>query len=189
MTTLGKDLPRLCPSPVPVRHQCSPLVLVGCHGGAGTSTLTLLLGPPAIEALDLDDAAAALWDGLTVVLVATGTVRGARLATEAVALLRHASPGPRLAVVGATEVGRGRLLAAVVGDGSWPVPAAAMARLRLLADLVPVVRVPYVHRWRDEDNPRQVPPAYQQALRELRAGSCSCAEPALARRSSGRPSG
>lgn len=65
----------------------------------------------------------------------------------------------------------------VVGDGPWPEPAAARARLRMLAGRVgTVVRVPYVVRWRYVDDPlaaplpRRVAAAVEQIRAALGAG-------------------
>jgi len=109
-------------------------VVVGCHGGAGATTVAGLLDPPG-----RDEGVPRSWSltlagyGARVVLVTRGTVAGADAAGRMVTMAR--SMVPPLALV-------------VVSDG-LPEPPAARALFRLLAARVgQVVRLPYVGRWR-----------------------------------------
>jgi hypothetical protein len=131
------------------------IVVVGCHGGAGTSTVARLL----TAAVDAGRTVPARTQ-LPVVLVAHGTPHGARRATEALAALREQGLQPCGLVI--------------VGDGPWPEPRLSRARIQLLGDLVPaVVRVPYVARWRYLDDPptQQVPVKVTRALQQIRAAA------------------
>jgi len=113
-------------------------VLVGLVGGAGTTTLTRALGPPAQDAGRVLPAP----DGRPLVLVTRSTAAGMAAALEAVSTSR--------------QLGHDRPALVVVGDGPWPAPPQARARLRLLRDpqrLRIVVELPYVVGWRDVDDP------------------------------------
>ena len=136
------------------------LVLAGAHGGAGTSTLAVLLWP----AWDLGAArrGAAGYPliragGRPVVLVARGTPAGAgRAVSVANAVIGN---GGRIAVL------------AVVSDG-LPETAEARYRFRLLqARTGSLVRVPFVAALRLGGEPRQVelPRRARRALAEIRA--------------------
>src|SRR5438270_5734137 len=128
--------------------QCTPVVVFGCHGGAGTTTLVGQLGPQAREAGRLSPAATVDVVGSAVIVVVRGTAAGSRLAVDLVTALRAA--------------GTATVVVAVVADGPWPEPLAARARLRALAGHVPVVRIPYIARWRFEDRPSVVPARYER---------------------------
>jgi hypothetical protein len=132
-----------------------------CHGGAGTTTLAAHLGA-AQEAGSISPAGLTAATGRAAVAVTRGTAAGSRLAVEAATALRAA--------------GASKIVVAVVADGPWPEPLAARARLRALAGHVPVVRVPYIARWRFEDTPTAVPARYERALGRLRAAYCACAD-------------
>lgn len=148
--------------PLPaVRAGCTPVVVFACHGGAGTTTLAGQL-PAAHEVGRIGPATLEAAAGRAVVAVTHGTAAGSWLAVEAASALRNA---------GATKV-----VVAVVADGPWPEPLAARARLRALAGHVPVVRIPYIARWRFEDTPSTVPARYERALGRLRAAYCGCAD-------------
>ena len=131
------------PRSVPGRDGAGPeIVVAGAHGGAGTTTLAILLQPA--------------WDmgtvrrpargcppvrtgGRPLVLVARSTAAAAARATAAVnAITWH---GQRIAVL------------AVVSDG-LPEPAAAAYRFQILAARVgAVVRVPFIAALRAADDP------------------------------------
>jgi hypothetical protein len=140
---------------------CTPVVVYACHGGAGTTTLAALIGA-AHEAGPISPASLTAAAGRAVVAVTRGTAAGSRLAADAANALRAG--------------GASKIVVAVVGDGPWPEPLAARARLRALAGHVPVVRVPYIARWRFEDEPSVVPARYERALGRLRAAYCACAD-------------
>jgi hypothetical protein len=147
-------------------HPCSAVLVVSCHGGAGTTTLVGQLGATAHDG----GRAAALSPqelvGQAVIVVARGTASGARQAVEAAAALLHAGAIP---------------VVAVVSDGPWPEPLAARTRLRALSGHVHVVRVPYISRWRFEDTPCSVPDRYMRSVTKLRAAYCRCTDRPLQR--------
>ncbi|WP_248832498.1 hypothetical protein [Frankia sp. Mgl5] len=129
--------------------------MVGCHGGAGTTTLARLLEPAVDLSLVTDWGRAHLRRWPTV-LVTRGTAQAAQVAVDTVAAARAAGVVPRVLVV--------------VGDGPWPEPQAVTARVRLLADRVgTVVRLPYVPRWRYVDDPLAEPlaPAITVAVERI----------------------
>jgi hypothetical protein len=116
-----------------------PVLVAGCHGGAGTTTLAQLVG-----AYDVG-----VWrpqrTPYPVVLVARGTVHGADRAAMSVRATLVAGVLPAAVVV--------------VADGPWPEPRLTRLRLHLLSGLVPVmVRLPYVTAWRYLDEPVRYPP-------------------------------
>ncbi|RAY14979.1 hypothetical protein DPM19_09510 [Actinomadura craniellae] len=136
------------------------LVMVGAHGGAGTSTLSALLygwdlgsignsiepGRPPVRA-----------HGRPLVVVCRNTVPAARYATAAVTALE--TWDERIAVL------------AIVSDGQ-PEPKDAVARFALLAGRVGhLSRVPYVRALRLVDSPLDVklPARAWGALMHLRA--------------------
>lgn len=148
-------------TPAPVRppdsdtHPPRTLVLAGCHGGAGTSTLARLMGDAADSGLILPRPP---W--LPLVLVTRGTPHGANRATWVLERARAAGIAPHALVV--------------VSDGPWPEPRLATLRLRLLGGLVPViVRLPYVARWRYVDDPvaDPVPRRVVRALDQIRSAT------------------
>lgn len=143
-----------------VAHGCSSVLLVGCHGGAGTTTLTGQLAPLGHET-DRETLAGMDLAGQAVIVVARSTAAGTRHAADTITQLLQAGAAP---------------LVAVVADGPWPEPLAARARIRALSGHVPVVRVPYITRWRFEDTPSTVPDRYERAVTRLRAAYCRCTE-------------
>lgn len=141
---------------------CTSVAVVSCHGGAGTSTLVAQLGPHAHDAGPLTAATDTVeLGGQAVIVVARGTACGARQAVDAAAALLRAGAVP---------------VVAVVSDGPWPEPLAARARLRALSGHVPVIRVPYIARWRFEDTPSVTPARYERAVTKLRAAYCRCTD-------------
>jgi hypothetical protein len=144
-----------------VSHPCSPVLVLSCHGGAGTTTLADQLGSTAHEGDRADALSRQDLLGQAVIVVARGTASGARQAVDAAAALLQAGAIP---------------VVAVVSDGPWPEPLAARARLRALSGHVRVVRVPYIARWRFEDIPSTVPDRYLRAVTKLRAAYCRCTD-------------
>ncbi|GLZ15635.1 hypothetical protein Acsp04_58700 [Actinomadura sp. NBRC 104425] len=134
-------------------------MVVGAHGGAGTSTLAALL--PA--AWDMDPIKPApgrpllCANGRPIVLAVRNTAAAAKHATAAITALR--AWNQHVAAL------------AIVSDGG-PETRDATARFALLAPRVGgVVRVPYVRALRLVDDPRQVvlPGKAKQAINELRS--------------------
>ncbi len=136
------------------------LVLAGAHGGAGVTTLAVLLAPA--------------WD--------MGTPRGSRRGfprlrpggRPVVLVTRNTVPasGWAVAAVNAiTQTGVRIAVLAVVSDG-LPEPAEAAYRFRLAESRVGgIVRVPFVPLLRVTDHPAHLPlpRAARRALAEIRA--------------------
>jgi hypothetical protein len=117
-----------------------PVLVSGCHGGAGATTLAQLVGAYDIGVWRPQPTA------YPVVLVARGTVQGATRATWSVRTSLAAGVMPAAVVI--------------VADGPWPEPRLARLRLHLLSGLVPaLVRLPFVTAWRYLDEPARHPPA------------------------------
>ncbi|MEU6038642.1 hypothetical protein ABZ801_24850 [Actinomadura sp. NPDC047616] len=136
------------------------VVVVGAHGGAGTSTLAALL-PAAwdmdpIKPVPVPGRRSLCANGRPIVLAVRNTAAAAKNATAAIAALR--AWDQQVAAL------------AIVSDGG-PETRDATARFALLAPRVGgVVRIPYVRALRLVDDPRQValPGKAQQAVNELR---------------------
>jgi hypothetical protein len=145
------------------RHaaQRRELVITGAHGGAGTTTLAILLQPAwdmgAIRPARDARSPALIANGRPLLLVCRNTAAAAAAATTAAAALsRH---------------GQGIAVLVVVSDG-WPEPATATARFRLLGPRIgAIVRVPFVPAFRLADNPAAVPlpSRARRALDHIRA--------------------
>jgi hypothetical protein len=134
-------------------------VLLGCHGGAGTSTLASLLGTPWDLGCYTPGMRGVETFGRPLVLVARDSAPAAARVTEAVTGL--VGTGPAVACL------------VVVADGSGPEPREAAVRLRLLADRVGrIVRLPFVAglRYADTGDVAQVrlPKKAERALAEIR---------------------
>jgi hypothetical protein len=142
------------------------IVVVGAHGGAGTTTLAALLHP----AWDLGvvqwpgrGRPAIRTGGRPVTLVTRNTAAAAARATAAVNAIGW--QGERVAVL------------AIVSDG-LPEPAAAAYRFQLLAARVgAVVRVPFIATLRAADDLAQVelPRRARRLIAGIRAEALSCA--------------
>jgi hypothetical protein len=136
------------------------MVLVGAHGGAGVTTLAVLLRPS--------------WD--------MGTVRRLGLASPplrpagrpVLLVARNTAPAAIQAVAATMLLGEQRVQVAVmvvIGDG-LPEPAEARYRFRVLEGRVgAVVRLPFVPAFRVAADPLAVhlPRRARRALAELRA--------------------
>ncbi|WP_460856081.1 hypothetical protein [Nocardiopsis coralliicola] len=136
-------------------------VLLGCHGGAGTTTLRVLLDAP--------------WD------LGAYTTERRRIGTYGrplVLVTRNTSAasahtGPVLSILEANGI-RPAVLA-VVADGAGPEPAEATARFRLAEERVlRTVRIPFVAGLRFVDTSDashvRLPRKAQQALEAVTAG-------------------
>lgn len=141
------------------QHQPAELVLAGAHGGAGTSTLAVLLRPAwDMGVLRRPSPGSVLRPGgRPVVLVSRNTVAASGRAVAAAAALTRT--GTRVAVL------------VVVSDG-LPEPAAARYRFRVLEGRVgAVVRMPFIPAFRLAGSPLKVdlPRRARQALATIRA--------------------
>jgi hypothetical protein len=128
------------------------VLVAGCHGGAGTTTIARYLG--ARDGGVLRTTPTELADRTPIVLVCRATAWGTAEADRCITALAY-TPG-RAAL---TEV-----ILIAVADGPWLEPVASKARLRVLSATVRVVRVPYVTAWRFTETPEPIPPRYAAAL-------------------------
>ncbi|WP_433333002.1 hypothetical protein [Spirillospora sp. CA-294931] len=127
------------------------LVVVGAHGGAGTTTLAALLRPAwdmgTISDLLEPGRPPVQPKGRPLVLVTRNSVAAAQRATRAVTAIdatRDTSSAHLAALV-------------IVGDGAGPEPRDATARFALLEGRVrELVRMPFVPALRLVDDPTQV---------------------------------
>jgi hypothetical protein len=151
------------PAHAPARWQRPELVIWGAHGGAATTTLANWL-PPAWDMGAMPPEPdpsypATITRGRPLVVACRNTAWSALQATRAVNLVNQ--QGGHVGVL------------AVVSD-SWPEPAAARQRFRLLESHVgAVVRVPFVFGLRLADDPGQVPPPRRarRAITQIRAAA------------------
>ncbi|MEY9214969.1 hypothetical protein [Thermobifida halotolerans] len=144
---------------VPDTAESVDAVLLGCHGGAGTSTLATLLGTP--------------WD------LGGYTPQTQRIETFGRPLLlvtRDSAPASARtveAVTGLSGSGAAISCLVVIADGSGPEPREAAVRFRLVEDRVGrIVRFPFVAGLRyadtaDADKVR-LPRKAERALAEIR---------------------
>ena len=159
-----------------LRRRPDGIVLAGAHGGAGTSTLAVLLAPAWDTGVISGPAAGGLRPGgRPVVLAARNTVAAAGRAVTATGAVARA--GAWVAVL------------VVVSDG-LPEPAEARYRFRVLEGRVgAVVRMPFVPAFRVTADPSRgdLPRRARQALAEIRVLTCAQApRPASATRVQGR---
>ena len=143
------------------------IVVVGAHGGAGTTTLAVLLQPawdmgtvrcpargrPVVQAR-----------GRPITLVTRNTAAAAARATAAVNAISW--QGESVAVL------------AIVSDG-LPEPVAAVYRFQLLAARVgAIVRVPFVASLRAADDPAlaDLPRSARRSIAGIRAEALRCAD-------------
>jgi len=137
------------------------IVVVGAHGGAGTTTLaTLLQTPWDMGTLSRSPGGPPVrTGGRPLVLVSRNTTAAAARATAAVNVL--SGHGCRVCVL------------AVISDG-LPDPAAAAYRFRVLAGRVgAVVRVPFIARLRAVDDPAvaDLPGRACQVMADIKAAA------------------
>lgn len=128
-------------------------LVIGAHGGCGTSTVATHL--TGAREVDVHEAAA---DRHAVaVVVAAATADGTSLAVRCLHRLELAGYSCE------------RLLLVLVRDGRGPLPASARARLRLLSSVVGgVTLLPHVQRWRYErTEQRSRSRRYERALDHL----------------------
>jgi len=159
--------------PVPPQDSDQPareIVVVGAHGGAGTTTLAILLQPAwdmgAVRRPAQGQSSIWLTWGRPLVLVSRNTAVAAARAIAAVNAI--AWQGERVAVL------------AIVCDG-LPEPAAAAYRFQVLAARVgAVVRVPFIASLRTADDPAQVdlPRKARRSIAEIRAKALASLVPA-----------
>ena len=150
--------------PVPPQDTGQPageIVVVGAHGGAGATTLAILLRPSWDMGVvrRLARGHPSIWPtcGRPLVLVSRNTAVAAARAIAAVNAI--AWQGERVAVL------------AIVSDG-LPEPAAAAYRFQVLAARAgAVVRVPFIASLRTADDPAQVdlPRSVRRSIADIRA--------------------
>ena len=150
------------------------IVVVGAHGGAGTTTLAVLLRPSwdvgAVRRPAPGRPSVRPTWGRPLVLVSRNTAVAAFRAIAAVNAI--AWQGERVAAL------------AIVSDG-LPEPSAAAYRFQVLAARVgAVVRVPFIASLRTADDPAQVdlPRSARRSIADIRAKAlASVSVPALIR--------
>ncbi|MDA0563681.1 hypothetical protein LG943_04945 [Streptomonospora sp. S1-112] len=148
------------------------MVLLGCHGGAGTTTLRVLLNTPwEFGAYSADRREIATF-GRPLVLVTRDNAAATARAAEVVNNIEAGGLVPAAMVV--------------VADGSGPEPPEATTRLRLVeARVGRLIRFPFVAGLRFVDVAEvgqvKLPKKAQQALDEIRNACFSAARGALAR--------
>ena len=138
------------------RAYLRPLLLLGAHGGAGVSTLAVLLQPAFDVGVVRNWSAFANPQRHPLAVVTGWTVSAAGQAVTQVAAATRAGMPPRVLIV--------------VADG-WPQPKAARVRFRLLeAQVGQLVQVPFVRAWRyvDRPDPAATPRPVLRALDEVR---------------------
>ncbi|WP_233515232.1 hypothetical protein [Marinitenerispora sediminis] len=135
-------------------------VLLGCHGGAGASTMQALLGTPWNLGCYSPELRRIETFGRPLVLVARDS----------------ASAGARVieAVTGVTTAGATIACLVIIADGSGPEPKEATGRLRLIEDRVgAVVRFPFVAGLRyadaNEADKVELPKKAVRALTDIHA--------------------
>jgi hypothetical protein len=168
----GRGMPPRRPWPA-ADHRAAEIVVAGAHGGAGTSTLAVLLAPAwDMGTIGAPDSSVLRPAGRPVVLVVRNTVTAAARAA--------------VAVTAAVPVA----VLVVVGDG-LPEPAEATYRFRVLEGRVgAVVRMPFIPAFRVAASPAQVrlPRRARRALAEIRALAREQAHcPSPLERPQGRP--
>jgi hypothetical protein len=126
--------------------QLESVTVLGCHGGAGSTTVRRMLAPVGRERAS--DEWARRPDPL--VLVAKGTAYGMKWATEYVSWA-HEALRFNGGVVHAPVL-------VTVADSPLAEPPTVRARATLLQDQVlGLVRFPYVPEWADRDDPLSAP--------------------------------
>jgi hypothetical protein len=136
------------------------IVVLGAHGGAGTTTLAALLAPAwdmGVVRRPSPGNSHLQTGGRPLVLVAGATGGDAGQAMAAVNAL--------------TWLGNTIAVLAVVSDG-WPEPETARYRYRLLASRVGVIkRIPFIAALRATEQPAlaDLPRRVQRAITEIRA--------------------
>lgn len=135
------------------------LVVVGAHGGAGASTLAGFFDSGAVSEVSPAEVRSMAGDAsttpmTTALVVGQGTAKGTRAAVELAGELARSGV---------------RVVVAIVADGGLGEPIAVRSRLRLLRDqVVAVVRVPYVARWRFIEEPANPPERFTAAVNRIR---------------------
>jgi hypothetical protein len=149
--------------------------VAGAHGGAGTSTLAVLLAPAwDMGAIGAPGGGGLRPGGRPVVLVTRNTVAGWGRAPRTVLAPKKTGGEEGRSPAAITAVSAAAVpvtVLVVVGDG-LPEPAEARYRFRVLEGRVgAVVRVPFVPAFRVASSPAQVrlPRRVRRALAEIRA--------------------
>jgi hypothetical protein len=127
-------------------YRWPPLWWIGCHGGAGVSTLVALTEMGVDGGVGWPAAQAGL-PPTNVVLVCRGTAKGAQAACGAVDQVRRNAAPAGVNVLGIV----------VVAASIRRPPRRAADRIRLLDGWVPKVwRVPWIEEYLAVDDPREV---------------------------------
>lgn len=108
---------------------------VAAHGGAGVTTLSIVLGGVDLGARWPD---AARSEPARIMLVARTHAQGMRAASRALNVLREGRHPAGMELVGL----------ALIADAPGSLPPPLLSRVRLLRSVVPVWRVPWIASWR-----------------------------------------
>ncbi|MGC4769036.1 DUF6668 family protein [Micromonospora sp. DT44] len=117
---------------------------IAAHGGAGTTTLTRMLGGIDLGCRWPD---AALGEPAKVMLVARTNAEGMGAAGRALNALREGRHPAAMRLIGLV----------LVADAPGRLPLALARRIRVLRSIAPVHRVPWMPAWRLGIPPRQLP--------------------------------
>ncbi|GAA1450015.1 hypothetical protein [Nocardiopsis tropica] len=164
------------PAGPPLPDWAGEAVVLGCHGGAGTTTLRVLLNTPWDLGAYSSDRGGVGAFGRPLVLVSRNSVASTARAAEVINVLEADGLRPAALVVAA--------------DGSGPEPAESAARLGLVRDRVGLlVRFPFVPALRYVDAVEadrvKLPARARRALERIRSACLTAASETLARQASG----
>jgi hypothetical protein len=141
--------PAVLQRPVPPAALSRGIGWVAAHGGAGTTTLAVVLGGTDLGCRWPDAARA---EPGRVLLVARTHAAGLRAASRALNALREGRHPAGLELVGLV----------LVADAPGRLPLALARRIRVLRSVAPVKRVPWIASWRLGKQARQLPKAMAQ---------------------------
>ena len=164
------------PADPPLPDWAREMVVLGCHGGAGTTTLRVLLNTPWDLGAYSSDRGGVGAFGRPLVLVSRNSVASTARAAEVINVLEGDGIRPAALVVAA--------------DGAGPEPAESAARLGLVRDRVGLlVRFPFVPALRYVDAVEadrvKLPTRARRALDQIRNACHTAASETLTRQASG----
>lgn len=122
---------------------------IAAHGGAGTTTLTRLLGGTDLGCRWPDPALA---EPATVMLVGRTNAEGMRAVSRALNALREGRHPPGMRLTGLV----------LLADAPGRLPLALSRRIRVLRSVAPVHRVPWIPQWRLGRQPQTLPKAMRR---------------------------
>lgn len=164
------------PDGPPLPDWAREMVVLGCHGGAGATTLRVLLDTPWDLGAHASDRGGIGSFGRPLVLATRNSVASTARAAEVINVLENDGLRPAALVVTA--------------DGAGPEPAESAARLGLVRDRVGLlVRFPFVPALRYVDAAEadrvKLPTRARRALEQIRGACHAAASRDLARQAPG----